>query len=160
MSFRKPNLRNGSGEILGFVLVIPFVLLLIVAILSATQLSSVQQKLTYATYTASRAACVSDNEQRAAARAEAVLSDMYSGYFDGATLYQQNQVPTQKSLASGHIYADLQMLSPAWVKGAMLRCTLYQRITPLMPFSSAVHSQRLTVMIENDDTLGFGAESD
>lgn len=160
LRLRIPNPRNGSGEILGFVLVVPFVLLLVIAILSATQLSSAQQKLTYATYTASRAACVSDTTQRATARAEAVLSDMYGGAFDGVSFYQQNQTPSRKTLASGHVYADLQLLGPVWSKGAMLRCTLYSRVTPLMPFSSAVHSQSLTVMIENDDILGSGAESD
>ena len=142
--------KRGSGELLGFAIVVPFVMLLICAILSATQVSSLQQRLTYATYTASRAACVSNNEERAVFRADAVVADMYGSSYTGYKLFRQGETVTVPHLENGQVFLAVQMLAPEWKKGATLRCTLYQYIVPLIPFSNATHYQSLTVVIEND----------
>ena len=123
INFRKINFKKGSGEIIGFTLLIPFVLLLIVAILSATQISSINQKLTYSTYVTARTASVSSKDDQVKIRVEAVLKDMYGENYDTVQVCKQGETPTKLEPAPNHLYATIEILGPEWERGTMIRCT-------------------------------------
>lgn len=147
--FKKIKWKRGSGEIIGFGLCIPMIILLICAILSAGFVSSSNQKLTYTAYCVSRAACVSTNQDRAQDRAEAVLKDMYGDLCDGVKFVSLTESVSVPNLQPNHVYLVCRVLGPTWKKGTMLRCSVYQYLNPIMPFSASMHVQTVTMMLEN-----------
>lgn len=141
--------KRGGGEMLGFAICVPLVILLICAIMSAGYVSSSNQKLTYAAYCISRAACVSDSPERATLRAEAVFKDIYGDKADDIKFIYVTDVEEVPKLERNHVYVIIKLLGPSWKKGTLIRCTTYQYLTPLVPFSDSLHSQSITMMIEN-----------
>jgi len=150
--FKKIKWKRGGGEMLGFAICAPLIILLICAILSAGYVSSANQKLTYTAYCVSRAACVSDGPERATLRAEAVFKDIYGDYADGVQFITVTGTPSVPRLDTNHVYAVIQILGPEWKKGTLIRCTTYEYLNPLVPFAASLHSQSITMMIENAPT--------
>lgn len=141
--------KRGGGEMLGFAICVPLVILLICAILSAGYVSSSNQKLTYTAYCVSRAACVSDSPERATLRAQAVFKEIYGDNADEVKFIYVTDTEAVPRLERNHVYVIIKLLGPSWKKGTLIRCTAYQYLTPLMPFSASLHSQSITMMIEN-----------
>lgn len=140
--------NEGASEMLSFAIVVPFIVILICAIFSAAQISTSVQKLTYSSYSACRAAVVSENSDFAETRAEAVMREIYGdNLIDGGFDFVFNSSPT-----NNETYYKLELVGgqgTEWEKGNMVKCTVYQYINPLMPFSASYHTQSIVMMIEN-----------
>ena len=57
--FKKSFWIRGSGEIIGFLSILPVIVLLLVMLISIAQMGSIKERLEYTTYVAGRAAVVS-----------------------------------------------------------------------------------------------------
>lgn len=149
---RKIKWDEGVSEMLSFVIVVPFVVLLICSILSAEQISAEKQKLTYAAYVVGRAAVVCENEEYAEARTDAMMQELYGNDFvDGG--FQNSLKPAQ---GCSDTYYSLELVGDGteWQKGNMVKCTVYRYITPLMPFTSGYRESTIVMMIENGVNSG------
>ena len=149
---KKVKWDEGASEILSFAVIIPFILFLISAIISSAQVSIVKQRLTVFSYSACRAAVVCEDESYAEDRADAVLDEIYGYLFiDGG--YNFN-VPSTAS--NNNVYYTMELIgnNPTWVKGKMVRLTVYQYITPIMPFTEGYRSESVVMMIENGVDTG------
>lgn len=159
--------RSGSGELLGFAIIMPFILMMIIAILSITQESNMKQRMTYATYVVARASSICADQERAVDRADAIMREMYGDKYVGPpAIVGEGWMGVDSAPAAiassqqvhGQTVCFMKMMSEEWRKGDILVITIQQYIEPLMPFSGNFHSQSLAVMIEND--AGFAEESE
>lgn len=156
---------SGSGELLGFAIIIPFVLMLIIAILSTTQVSNAKQKMTYASYVIARATSICADQERAIDRADAIMTEIYGSNYKGYSFSGTNLTSADADDGAIHsgekinnqVILSMQLKSDEWRKGDILVVTIRQYLQPLMPFSGNFHSQSLAVMIEND--AGFDDDS-
>ena len=133
--FNKRFWRKGNGEILGFVYVLPFIIFLVMCIISSAQVALLNQSLSNAAYNCGRAAVVSESETLAVERANEIYSQLV-GEPDGA---------------DGYIACEIEVLGGDWEKGQYIRCTVRKHIDVLMPFTSGVRSQSIVMMIEGGD---------
>lgn len=156
---KKIKWNEGVSEMLSFAIVVPFVVLLICAILSATQLSIERQRLSYATYSVCRAGVVCENETYAEARTDAMMQELYGDEFiDGGFTMTLGSKPK-----NGDTYYKLELVGAGadWKKENMVRCTVYRYVTPIMPFTSGYRSETIVMMIENgvDSAVDVGSTS-
>lgn len=128
--------KKGGGELLGFAIIIPCIMLLIMAIVAATQIANVNQALNYCAYNTCRTAVVSDNY----AAAEQRVQEAYELQF-GSDNYQRH----------GYEPVSLELIDPSipWQKGNFVRCTVRYHINTIMPFTSGVREYSIVMMIEN-----------
>lgn len=129
--------KKGNGEFLALAIVFPFIILLICFIVSAVQVGSVNQQLTFTAYNACRAAVVAESEDTARERA----IEMYETNICSIAEATKNAsfIPCEIEIVDG---AD-------WEKGSLVKCTVRYYISTYMPFTSGVREQSLTMMIEN-----------
>ena len=121
--------KKGGGEILGFVYLLPFILLLIIVVLTVAQVGYAKQKLTYAAYTVCRSVVVSKDEETANANAQTLTTEI---------------------LGDTGQY-NLELLDTAsWEKGQYVRCTVSVSVDTLLPGTSGTRSESIVMMIEND----------
>lgn len=148
--------RKGSGELIGFAIILPIVVLFIITILSTAKISNAKQRLTYMTYTVARAMCVSSNEERAINRGDAIMAhvfgDTYTGCdyaHNGTSSFGTDYVPfgTPTYIRDTRLYANL--LGDKWENGTILEITISQSQNSLMPLSKITYSQSLAVMVES-----------
>ena len=140
---------KGLGEILGFCYIVPFIVMLICAIIASAQITLASQRLTFAAYSTCRAAVVAEKEDLAKERGEAILKSLYGTNFNSLQFVKE-------STTLGEAYDDNEVnrvieyvgTEAKWIKGDMIKCTVYQKITPLMPFTSGVRAQSVIMMIE------------
>ncbi len=147
--------NEGVSEMLSFAIIIPFILFLICAIISSAQISIAKQRLTVFSYSACRAAVVCEDESYAENRADAVLNEIYgSAFIDGGYNFR---IPS--STDTNNVYYTMELIgeNPEWKKGNMIRLTVYQYITPLMPFTEGYRSESVVMMIENGIDSGIVA---
>lgn len=131
--------KRGSGELLGFCILMPFVVLLLCGVVSSTQVGVMNQTLNYTAYDCCRSAVVSETYDLAKKRAiETYEVNMCS--ISNATK-NHNYTPVELEIVDG----------PGWEKGSLVKCTVRYYIEPLMPFTSGVREQSITMMIENGD---------
>lgn len=132
--------RSGLSEAVSFIIIVPCIVMLIMAILSAYLISTTNQQLLYTAYSVGRAAVVCETRDLAENRADAIMEELYGGNFrsgsgalnDGEASYYMELVGTDQ-----------------WTKGSLLRCTVSQHITPAIPFMAKTYSKTLVMMIEN-----------
>ena len=131
--------RKGSGELLGFVIIAPFIILLICFIIAATQISITNQNLTFAAYNCGRAAVISETYNIAEKKAnEIYLAEMGDVGSDAA---HYSFIPCELEVLNGE----------EWEKGSYVKCTVRYYISTMMPFTSGVREQSIVMMIENGD---------
>ena len=124
--------QQGSGELLGFVCILPFIVMLICFIISSAQVSVINQKLSYTAYNCCRAAVVSETEVIAQDRAESVYTETFG------------------ALSNSYTSCQIDLLDGAnWGKGSYIKCTVRYDIDVLMPFTSGIREQSIVMMIEN-----------
>lgn len=128
--------KKGGGELLGFAIIIPCIMLLIMAIVAATQIANINQALNYCAYNACRTAVVSDSY----AAAEQRVQESY-----------ELQFGTENSRKHGYEPVSLEMINPGetWKKGNFVKCTVRYHINTIMPFTSGVREYSIVMMIEN-----------
>ena len=137
---------KGGGEVIGFVYILPFIVMLICCIIAAAQISTVKQKLSYTAYNSCRAAVVSADEATAVSRGEAI----YEGAIgDITTISTMGGTP--------YIPFELEILDGAqWEKGSFVKCNVRIYVETLLPFTSGVREESIVMMIENAAPGSFG----
>lgn len=147
------KIKRGSGELLGFALMVPFIMMLLCAVLSSAQITVANQQLTYAAYSAGRAAVVAEDEELASQRAAAVLEILYGDKYQGMEFSRGEMVSSDVSLDNSEVWCKIQYLGTgaSWIKGDVIKCTVYQNLNPIMPFTAGVRAQSVVMMIENGE---------
>lgn len=138
--------EKGGGEVIGFVYILPFIVMLICCIIAAAQVSTIKQQLSYTAYNSCRAAVVSTDEATATARGEAI----YEGEIgDIATVSTMGGTP--------YTPFELEVLDGAvWEKGSFVKCTVRLYVETLLPFTSGIREESIVMMIENEAPGSFG----
>lgn len=73
--------RSGLSEVVSFIIIVPCIVMLIMAILSAYLISTTNQQLLYTAYSVGRAAVVCETRDLAENRADAIMEELYGGNF-------------------------------------------------------------------------------
>ena len=158
----KKHLKNGSGEALAFICLMPALLLTVYALISMIQLTLLRQKMEYAAYAACRAAVVSKTEQDANENAKKVAElelGAYGKIFDASTVkvYLKKTVKAVEPAQPGGVdsRSDEQTAKnqqSGWVKGTFLECTLVAKLKRNNVF---IHGQtkkcKVTMAVEKED---------
>lgn len=131
--------KKAGGELLGFTLIAPLIIVLIWAIVGAAQIANANQKLNYCVYNTCRSTVVCDGYETAQQKAQ----EMYELQF-GTENYSQY----------GYEPCTLELISDdgTWRKGQYVRCTIRYYVTTLAPFVSGVREAEIIMMIENGGT--------
>lgn len=141
--------RKGSGEVMGFLFVLPVILTLFLILVSIVQLGSIKEKMEYATYAACRAAVTSkdfDSAQNAAySAAEADLLN-YSETFFPNTLEVKLTVINGET--SKPVLTDREARD-SWKKGSYATCTITIKVKTLINMFQGKRTSSLTMMIES-----------
>lgn len=129
------NWKKGAGEIIGFGIVMPMLVILFCGIVSAAQLSMASETLQYASYSACRAAVVSTDMTTADSRARTVAEEIIkqNGSIDASTL---------------DVDLTLMDQSAGWGKGNFVRCDVTVYIDTMMPFTSRNRTASIIMMVE------------
>ena len=132
---QKINWKKGSGEIIGFGIVMPMLVLLFCGIISAAQLSMANETLQYSAYSSCRAAVVTADESLALTRAETVAKEIVSqnGTIDTSTL---------------DVKLTLMDVAYGWKKGNFVQCDVTVYVDTMMPFTSRTRTASIIMMIE------------
>ena len=130
-------LKRGNGELLGFSILLPLFVWLILLMVSIAQIGLAKEKLEYTTYSASRAAVVSEDYASALNNANVVATETLEGasYTDVTTDISMSGVsdPT----------------TALWVKGVYIKVTVSCKVKTIMPISNgSVHESSIYVMVE------------
>ena len=130
----KINWRKGGGELIGFVLVLPVLLMVFCAIIMAAQLGIARQSVEYTTYSAARAAVICENQAQAQQAAELIVGDM---------IYE---IP---GVEQGSARVTLQnYMGSVWQKGGLIKCTVQVRVNTITPWPPSDVTADITMMIE------------
>lgn len=121
--------KKAGGELLGFCIMLPLVLTMVCAIISAAQIAYTNQTLNYTAYSCARSAVVCENFSDAESRAATTYSYQFKNPQNGG--------------------CELELISSSWEKGNFVKCTVWYDIDTLMPFTSGVRTQSIIMMIEN-----------
>ncbi len=133
--FKKINWKKGGGEIIGFGIVMPMLVILFCGIISSAQLAMANETLQYAAYSSCRAAVVSSTQDVALERAETVAREIIS----------QSSVADIDTLDVKLTLMDSTM---DWKKGSFVRCDITVYIDTMMPFTSRNRTSSIIMMIE------------
>ena len=132
---RKINWKKGGGEIIGFGIVMPMLIVLFCGIISSAQLSMANETLQYSAYSSCRAAVVSSDLDIATDRAKTIAKETISknGSIDINTL---------------DVKLTLMDASKGWVKGNFVQCDITVYVDTMMPFTSRDRTSSIIMMIE------------
>ena len=72
--------KEGNGEAIGFITMVPAIFALLVVIIIIIKMTTLRQKMEYATYVACRAAVVSDTQEEAQENAEKIIGIELGSY--------------------------------------------------------------------------------
>lgn len=150
----KKFLKQGSGEILGFLWVSPCIIFILVLLVSVVQLGSIKERLEYTAYLACRQAVVAsdtdkdkdylDDAKKAAKKtAEEDLAKSGLKYEAGSVKVKLKIVGTDKSEKGGK-----------WEKGNYVQCTVSVKVKAVTPFLSGRKSANIVMMIEKPASEG------
>lgn len=131
---RKVNWRRGGGELIGFALVLPIVMMVFCAIIMAAQLGLARQTIEYTTYSACRAAVICETETQAQLAAEKVVDDM---------IYSIPGVRDGSAQVVIHNYTGNR-----WEKGGLVNCTVTVTVDTITPWTASDVTADITMMIE------------
>jgi ABC-type Na+ efflux pump permease subunit len=140
--YKHSKLRKGD-EILGFAIILPMILTVIIVCISTAQIGTFNEKLTTVAYNSCRAAVVCETSTKALKEAK--------------TVYKHNLTPNTTEYVKLEILKDEEgntygnpLDAEEWVKGNYVRCTVYYKLDTLMPYTSGVRTASIVMMIEND----------
>ena len=134
--------KKGSGEIIGFLSVLPVIIFLLVMLISIAQMGSIKERMEYTTYVAGRAAVVQKDFSSARKAAyEPAQRDLlnFSNTFEPGSLKVTLRII--KKTGSSTSNKD-------WKKGNYLSCTISVNTKTLSPLINGKKSCTLTMMIE------------
>ena len=132
---RKIKWKKGSGEIIGFGIVMPILVFIFCGIISASQLSMATETLQYAAYCSCRAAVVSVDEATAESRANSVAKELAS----------LNSAISPDTIECGLTLLDNSLI---WQKGNFVRCDVSAYVDTMMPFTSRKRTASIIMMVE------------
>lgn len=131
---RKVNWRQGGGELIGFVLILPVIMLVFCAIIMAAQLGIARQSVEYTTYSAARAAVICENQTQAEQAAELIVEEM---------IYEIPGVEAGSAMVTLQNY-----MGATWQKGGLIKCTVEVRVNTISPWTTSTVTADITMMIE------------
>ena len=130
--------KKAGGEMLGFVMIAPLIIVLIWAIVGAAQIASANQKLNYCVYNTCRSAAISDCYEDA----EIKVKELYELHFGKENYLEHGYTP---------VTLDLIGDKDEWEKGKYVKCTVRYYVSTLAPFASGVRESSIVMMIENGE---------
>ena len=128
------NWRKGGGELLGFAMVLPAIMLVFGAIIMAAQLGLARQSIEYTTYSAARAAVICESQSQAQQAAELLVEDM------------AQDIP---GVEPGSVSVNIRnYMGSIWQKGGLIKCTVEAKVNTISPWSNSTVAADITMMIE------------
>ena len=128
------NCRKGGGELLGFAMVLPAIMLVFGAIIMAAQLGLARQSIEYTTYSAARAAVICESQSQAQQAAELLVEDM------------AQDIP---GVEPGSVSVNIRnYMGSIWQKGGLIKCTVEAKVNTISPWSNSTVAADITMMIE------------
>ena len=128
------NWRKGGGELLGFAMVLPAIMLVFGAIIMAAQLGLARQSNEYTTYSAARAAVICESQSQAQQAAELLVEDM------------AQDIP---GVEPGSVSVNIRnYMGSIWQKGGLIKCTVEAKVNTISPWSNSTVAADITMMIE------------
>ena len=128
------NWRKGGGELLGFAMVLPAIMLVFGAIIMAAQLGLARQSIEYTTYSAARAAVICESQSQAQQAAELLVEDM------------AQDIP---GVEPGSVSVNIRnYMGSIWQKGGLIKCTVEAKVNTISPWSNSTVAADSTMMIE------------
>ena len=141
--FKGIRWKRGGGELIGFAICLPMIMLVISGIILILQLGLAKQKLEYAAYSAARAAVVQENMGRAQlAASEAAMSALETGTIG----INRGGVTVALELVAGrthHATGDV-----GWQKGALLKVIVTADVNTIAPFLDRRMGTEIVMMVE------------
>lgn len=137
---REINWKKGSGEIVGFTMILPVITFIFCAMVAVAQVGLIRQKLEYTAYTAGRAAVVSDTKSRAKERAAKIAKESLKGTGGGL---KDNSIKTSVVILDSN---------KKWEKGKFVRIKVEAYVRAVMPFTSGKRESTIVMMIERPAT--------
>ncbi len=169
---REPGFwKRGSGEMTGFMIVLPCMTFLLLILVSVIQMGMVRSRMEYVAYAAARAAVVSESIEdartqalnaaqanvRGTGGAKIVLKNVTVEEIDPDTGGQKTK--KKKNRKKGRVKAS--GADTDWGKGTYLRVTVTCSVRTFTVFTSGDRSSSITMMVEegsgqlfNIDELG------
>ena len=163
----KSYLEKGSGEVIGFLCILPIIIFMLVILVSVVQLGSIKERLEYTAYVACRKAIVVSDENK------------NNDYLDDALEAAQKAaeadlVPSGEKFVPGSVKVDLELVQKkdtanktkkkgskdskaeklTWEKGNYVQCTVSVEVKSLTPFLSGKKSASIVMMIEKPVSEG------
>ena len=134
--------KKGSGEIIGFLSVLPVIIFLLVMLISIAQMGSIKERMEYTTYVAGRAAVVQKD-----------FSSAHKAAYETA---QRDLLNFSNTFEPGSLKVTLRIIKKTgsstsnkdWKKGNYLSCTISVNTKTLSPLINGKKSCTLTMMIE------------
>lgn len=136
-SWLKRLRQKASGEMIGFAVCIPMLMLVFAASVSVAEIGLTEEMLEYAAYSGTRAACISVDYDTAQQRLQTVVEEILRRNGETST-------PT----------CTITMLDPdgvtgyGWLKGAFIRCDVSIYKNTLLPIFSGQRKASMVMMIE------------
>lgn len=130
---KKIHWKKGMGEMLGFAIVAPILLFVILYIVSVFQIASAEQQLIFASYKAGRSAVISFCKDDALQAMDKTLSEIY---------------PDDASISF-----DISIDESSWYKGNVTLITVSQDLNTILPFGSGTRTRTIGMMIEHSKWL-------
>jgi len=135
------NWKNGNGELFGFAICAPFLLVILIALMSFARYAIENEQLTAATYCVGRAAVVSHNLSTGQSRAKGVLDRIYDFHAVSGPSSGSNDVWMEMSIKN----------EDDWKVGEIITITLTQHFDSLYPLPAINIKRSIAMMIENQE---------
>ena len=154
---KKIFFEKGSGDIVGFLAMLPVTIFMLVILISMVQLGSIKERLEYTAYLACRKAVV------------AYDTDQDGKYIDDAKKIalqtaRDDLAKSKLKYVPGSVKVDLKLVSAdanssnsstaKWEKGNYIQCTVSVKVKSVTPFLSGRKSATIVMMIEKPATEG------
>ena len=131
MTMKRINIKKGAGEAIGFAVVIPFILFILLFILNVFQVALCEEKLIYAAYKLGRQAVISYSEPE---KSDQAMNDVVSSIFNDTS-----KVDWNIRIRNG----------VGWVKGNMLQIEVTYDFKGAIGFQNGKHTRTIAMMIEH-----------
>lgn len=128
--------RKGNGEIIGFAIVAPLILMLIIAMYAFQTYTTHSQQLCVAAYSIGRAAVVSEEPGKGHDRADKVLKSICAG-----------NVTSGSSSNAGDVWFTIDY-PEGWKIGSIAEIAVYEHMGAIFPFPERDLCWKLAMMIE------------
>lgn len=144
MKRNKINWRKGSGELIGFAIVLPLLMILIMGIVGVAQLGLTRMALEQAAYIGCRAGVVrSDAESAQYAAENAVKMRLGQAAFG----IEQDDIEVALTPVAG-ITDTSTTTTPEWVKGTMVEMVVTVKVTTFLPLLPDTMQTSINMMVE------------